>query len=315
MRRSTRPAAAGAAPGDVVLVLGGGVQGQLLAGLLARRGVPGPPGRPPPRAARARAALRRRGRHEAPRDAAARGAAARGRCRAAAAPTWWWRPSGGPRPGGRRGPRAARRRGAAARRVPAPGQRGDAADRRRCTTRSSPCAARTTTPRTAFRRGARRCWPRARCRSPSCWASRSGSPRWRTSLARDAAVTKRPVDARLSRPHLRRSITRWSWSMTSACSRSVGELLLLAAHDRRELLDAPRSRAPARPRRRPARRRRGACRGPGRASPRGACAAAAGRRAGGRRGSSWPRRCRRGGRSVSDRRWKAWVRREALLGS
>ena len=48
----------GARPGDVVLVLGGGVQGQLLAGALARRGCRVHLRRPPPRAPRARPARR-----------------------------------------------------------------------------------------------------------------------------------------------------------------------------------------------------------------------------------------------------------------
>ena len=91
---------AGDVAGRVVLVLGGGFQGRMLAGLLARRGARGAPGRsarrsgatppcapaPPPS-------------HDAPRDAAAARDLRARRCPAARAPTWWWRPSAGPRRG------------------------------------------------------------------------------------------------------------------------------------------------------------------------------------------------------------------------
>ena len=61
--------------GRLVLVLGGGVQGQLLAGAPGRPRLPRAPGRPPPGAARARAAASApRRTHEAPRDARRRAA-------------------------------------------------------------------------------------------------------------------------------------------------------------------------------------------------------------------------------------------------
>ena len=126
--RSTPPGGPGPWRGRLVLVLGGGFQGRMLAGLLARRGRAGAPGRPAPGAAAsaARAAgarPRTRPRATPPgADAAARRRSRRG----------GGRPGGrgrraAPRPGRSPSPGPRGRRGADARRLPG-GFRGEPAD-------------------------------------------------------------------------------------------------------------------------------------------------------------------------------------------
>ena len=181
-----------------VLVLGGGVQGQLLAGLLARArraGCTWPTRTPSGASARCASGAERAHRRAARRGR--RGARCGRRCPAAAAPTLVIEAVGRPETWAhRRRPRAPRRRGAAARRVRG-GQRGDAPHGPPALRGAH--ASRLLSPhaRGACRRalamleaGDARPWP-------SWWASPSGSRRWPTVLAAAAGrQAPRPMPER-----------------------------------------------------------------------------------------------------------------------
>ena len=198
----------------------------------------------------------------------------------------------------RRGPRAPRGRGAAARRVRG-GQRGDAphgppALRGAHPSRLLSPHARGGAAGAGDARGRRAAGGRAGGRAHR--ARRGG--RGAGGASRAPSAPSAPDARTVARPHYMFLFTQLRRRSTcSACSRSVGQLLLLLAHDGRELLDRLA---------RPGQRRVGVARAATRSAPAGAarrraapaaCAAGGRRRACGPPGSSWRRRCPRGGRT------------------
>ena len=283
----------GAGPGDLVLVLGGGVQGQLLTGALAARGCRVHVADPHPerreRALRFGAAAT----HEAPRDDAAAAALRRalpgGRGAAAVVeavgrPEAWRAAAALARPGGE-----VLLHGGCP-----PG--GEVA------LPTGPLHYQELTLRGSYHHTPGRD-PRGRRLAGGRGPAVRGAPRRAGGARRGPRGPGAGAGRQAPRPALRgryleRSSTRWSWSITAACSRRVASSFSwlrtiavsswIASLARARAASAP----PALARRRPPRRE------PIRGSRSDGAAAAGARRAGVPPGSSSPRRSRHGGRSA-----------------